>query len=84
MATRISQLDARNAIKKVDQLEAQLAKMREGLHEIPPGSIPIAQTPNEASALLPALIRNSHQLGHAVLATVDQENNVVYYALTKS
>lgn len=83
---RISQLDARNAIKRVEQLEAQVEKMRQGLHEIPADSIPIAQTPHtngDANALLPALIRNSQLLGHTVVATVNDENTVIYFALMR-
>jgi hypothetical protein len=83
---RISQAEARAAIKRCRDLEAKLTAMNRSLLEIPEGSVPIARTesaPDGSNALLPALVRNSQQFGHAVLVTVDPDGSLVYYALKR-
>lgn len=81
---RISQLEARTYRKRCEQMEERLKNLMSGLITAPEGSVPIAQVPhNDSNALLPALIRQSHQFGHAVIATVDEAGTVIYYALQR-
>ena len=81
---RISQAEARAAIKKCHEMEAKLNTLVQGLLTVPEDSVPIAKTPHSTeSALLVALIHNSHQFGHAVLCTVDESNTLIYYALPR-
>lgn len=79
---RISQADARALKLRVEELEGYIKREHSAWSQDYPGGISIAQTPHTAPTdFLPAIIRTSRQLGHAVVCTCDDKGVVYYFAL---
>jgi hypothetical protein len=70
---KISQREARRLRKRVTELEAAETKRRRTWSQEWPGGVQIAATSPTESVL--TAIRTARKLGHAVVATVDGDND---------
>jgi hypothetical protein len=78
----ISQVEARRLRKRVEELELSESRRRNAWVRDYPGGVNIAQSSYASrTEFLPAVIRNSRLLGHAVVCTCDDQGTVLYYAL---
>lgn len=78
---KISQAEARRLKRRVEELEREERRRRNVYLSVYPGGINIAQaTYNSVDSFLPAVVKNSRLLGHAVVV-VNDGATLRYYAI---
>jgi cell division septum initiation protein DivIVA len=79
--SKISQREARRLQKRVDELEEQINKQHRSWSSSYPGGTHIATTTYAAETdFLPAIVKVSRQLGHAVVV-VNDGTKLLFYGL---